>query len=105
VTPHTPQRCDTYCWVPLNPRVTPPSLAAKTARFARFCDAYGEGIARQDVFDTLAEQLLVDADSCEAEAAAGAPGFAKLAGWNIPDVLRDDSAHLKQQREILCGQR
>ena len=33
-----------YSWVPLNPRATTPSLAAKGARFARFCDAYGEGI-------------------------------------------------------------
>jgi len=93
-----------YRWVPLNPRVTPPSLAAKASRFALFCESYGEGIARQDVFDTLTEQLLVDADFCEAEAATGDPGFAKLAGWNIPAVLREDSARLVQQRAILCGQ-
>ena len=28
-------------------------LAAKASRFALFCDAYGGGIARQEVFDTL----------------------------------------------------
>jgi aminoglycoside phosphotransferase (APT) family kinase protein len=92
-----------YWWVPLNPRVTPPSLAAKAARFARFCSAYSERIARQDVFDTLTEQLLVDADFCQAEADAGDPGFANLASWNIPAVLREDSARLVRQRDVLCG--
>ena len=92
-----------YRWVPLNPRATPPSLATKASRFARFCDAYGEGIARQDVFDTLTEQLPIQADFIQAEADAGDPGFAKLAGWNVPDVLRDDSAQLAQQRDALCG--
>lgn len=92
-----------YRWVPLNPRVTPPSLGAKAARFARFCDAYGEGIASREVFDTLTEQLLVDADFCQAEADAGDPGFAKLASWNIPAILRDDRDLLVQQRGVLCG--
>lgn len=32
-----------YWWVPLNPRVTPPSLADKAARFALFCDAVRRG--------------------------------------------------------------
>jgi hypothetical protein len=92
-----------YRWVPLNPRITPPSLAAKAARFARFCDTYGEGITRQAVFDTLIEQLPFDADFCQAEADAGDPGYAKLAGWNIPAVLRNDAALLNQQRLVLCG--
>jgi Phosphotransferase enzyme family len=92
-----------YRWVPLNPRVTPPSLVAKAARFARFCDAYGKGMQRHDVFDTLTEQLLIDADFCQAEADVGDPGFAKLASWNIPAVLRDDSNLLVQQRGVLCG--
>jgi hypothetical protein len=92
-----------YNWVPLNPRVMPPSLADKAARFALFCDAYGEGIARRDVFDTLTEQLPVQADVLQAEADAGVPGAVKLAGWNIPAVLRDDSAVLVQQRGLLCG--
>jgi len=93
-----------YWWVPLNPRVTPPSLADKASRFALFCDAYGEGITRQEVFDTLTEQLLLQADFIRAEADAGDPGFAKLAGWNIPAVLREDSDLLTQQRDVLCGQ-
>jgi hypothetical protein len=89
--------------VPLNPRVTPPTIAAKASRFARFCTAYSEGTARQDVFDTLTKQLLVDADFCQAEADAGDPGFAKLASWNIPAVLREDSERLVRQRDVLCG--
>jgi len=91
-----------YRWVPLNPRVMPPSLAAKASRFALFCDAYGGGIARQEVFDTLTEQLLPQADFIQAEADAGDPGFAKLAGWNTPAVLRHDSARLVVQRGLLC---
>jgi len=92
-----------YSWVPLKPRVSPPSLGAKAARFALFCDAYGEGIVRQDVFDTLTDQLLLQADFIQAEAHAGDPGFAKLAGWNVPAVLRDDSAVLVLRRALLCG--
>lgn len=91
-----------YWWVPLNPRVTPPSLTAKASRFAVFCATYGEGIARRDVFDTLTEQLLLQADFIQTEADAGDPGFAKLAGWNIPAVLRDDSARLVDQRALFC---
>ena len=94
-----------YNWVPLNPRVMPPSLAAKASRFALFCDAYGEGIARHEVFDALTEQLPVHADLIQAEADAGVPGAVKLAGWNIPAVLRDDTAVLVQQRDALCGSR
>jgi hypothetical protein len=92
-----------YDWVPLKPRVTPPSLAAKASRFALFCDAYGKGIARREVFDTLTAQLLVYADFIQAEADAGDPGFAKLAGWNVPADLRNDSAVLVQQQGVLFG--
>ena len=92
-----------YWWVPLNPRTTPPDLDAKAARFALFCDAYGEGIVKKDVFDTLTEQLPILADFVQAEADAGDPGFAKLAGWNLPAILRADSQTLIEQRDALCG--
>lgn len=92
-----------YWWVPLNPRVTPPSLRAKAERFALFCQAYGAGIARHDVFDTLVRQLPVQAGVIQTEADAGDPGFSKLAGWGLPAILRDDSARLVEQRAILCG--
>jgi hypothetical protein len=82
----------------------PPTLTAKASRFALFCDTYGEGITRQEVFDTLTEQLLLQADFIQAEADAGDPGFAKLVGWNIPAVVRQDSALLIQQRDLLRGQ-
>lgn len=55
------------------------------------------------MFDTLTEQLLVDADFCQTEADAGDPGYAKLAGWNIPAVLRQDSDDLIRQRDVLRG--
>jgi hypothetical protein len=90
-----------YNWVPLNPRVTPPSLAAKAPRFGLFCDAYGEGIVRQEVFDTLTEQLPLHAAFIQAEADAGDPGFVKLAGWNVPARIRDDTALLVRQRGAL----
>jgi Ser/Thr protein kinase RdoA (MazF antagonist) len=92
-----------YDWVPLKPRGTPPSLAAKASRFALFCDAYGEGIARREIFDTLTAQLLVYADFIQAEADAGDPGFAKLASWNVPADLRNDSAVLVRQQGLLFG--
>ena len=79
--------------------------ASRTRPRASRCSAtpYGEGIERQDVFDTLTEQLLVDADFCQTEADAGDPGYAKLAGWNIPAVLRQDSDDLIRQRDVLRG--
>lgn len=92
-----------FWWVPLNPRITPPSVDAKASRFARFCDAYGEGIEKQNVFDTLIGQLLLQADFIQREADGGDPGFSKLAGWNIPAVLRDDSDRLGRQRKELCA--
>jgi hypothetical protein len=92
-----------YWWVPLNPRTTPPHLEAKAARFAQFCDAYGEGIARHDLFDTLTEQLPILVAFVQAEADGGDPGFAKLAGWNLPAVLRADSLALLRQRDVLVG--
>lgn len=94
-----------YWWVPLNPRVTPPSLSDKASRFARFCDTYGDGIAKQQVFDTLPELLRVQADFIQDEADAGDPGFSKLAGWNVPAVLRGDADLLVEQRDVLCGKR
>ena len=92
-----------YTWVPLNPRTTPPSLGAKAARFEVFCHAYDEGIVRTAVFDTLIEKLPIAADFIQAEADAGDPGFAKLAGWDLPAVLRADRAALIEQRDVLCG--
>jgi hypothetical protein len=92
-----------YWWVPLNPRVIPPSLTAKASRFALFCDAYSAGISRHDLFDTLAAQLPPQADLVDEEAEAGEPGFAKLVGWKVPAVLREDSNLLTQQRDVLLG--
>jgi len=91
-----------YWWVPLKPRSTRPSLGVKAARFALFCEAYGDGVVKQAVFDTLTEQLPMQADFIQAEADAGDTGFAKLAGWNIPASLRDDSIVLIRQRDALC---
>jgi hypothetical protein len=92
-----------YWWVPIKPRTVPPSLPTKAVRFALFCEAYDEGLAKAEVFDTLTEQLLLHADFIQAEADAGDPGFAKLAGWNAPAVLRQDSDLLIQQRTLFVG--
>jgi len=92
-----------YRWVPLNPRVAAPSLVQKASRFAVFCEAYGEGIARSEVFDTLIAQLPTQAEVIQREADAGDPGSAKLAGWNVPATLRADSKVLVQQRDVLIG--
>ena len=92
-----------FRWVPLNPRVTSLSLVAKASRFARFCESYGDAVTREAVFDTLTEQLPLQADFIQAEADAGNPGFAKLAGWDIPAVLRQDAAVLIEQRPVLIG--
>jgi len=90
-------------WVPLKPRVSPPSLAVKAARFAQFCDAYGEGLTRQQVFETLIAQMPVQADFIQAEADAGDPGFARLAGWNVPARIREDAELLAQQQDVILG--
>jgi hypothetical protein len=92
-----------YWWVPLNPRVTPPSLADKAARFALFSVTYGAGLYRQEVLDTLIKLLPTQADVIQAGADAGDPGFARLAGWNIPAVLREDADRLGEQRSALSG--
>jgi len=94
-----------YRWVPLNPRVTQPAVSAKAPRFALFCETYGSGLTRHDVLDALLDRLPRQADFIRSEAAGGDPGYAKLAAWNIPAVLRDDAARLGQQREALCGPR
>lgn len=91
-----------YWWVPLRPGIATLSLVSKASRFALFCDAYG-GIAKQEVFDTLVEQLPFQANFIQGEADAGDPGFSKLADWNIPAVLRHHSDLLVQQRDVLCG--
>jgi aminoglycoside phosphotransferase (APT) family kinase protein len=92
-----------FWWVPLDPWIEPPSLADKAARFALFCDAYGAGTAKLDVLDTLIELLPAQADVIQAGADAGDPGFAKLAAWNVPAVLREDADRLARQRGALCG--
>jgi hypothetical protein len=92
-----------YWWVPLKPRITPPGLADKAARFALFCEAYGAGVKTEGVLDALIELLPTQAEVIPAGAEAGDPGFAKLAGWNVPAVLREDADRLVQQRGELCG--
>lgn len=92
-------------WVPLTPRIAAPVLARKAARFATFCEAYGEGIVRSEVFDTLIGLLPTQADVIEREADAGDLGSAKLAGWNVPARLRADAKLLLAQRAVLIGTR
>ena len=99
-----------YTWVPLYPRQDGVSnnvvlaLPQRASRLATFCNAYG-GVERGEVLEVLVEQLRFLADFIQSEADAGDPGFAKLAGWNVPNGLREDADLLLEQRAVLSGGR
>lgn len=87
-----------YTWVPLKARANsnPVPLRMRGPRLVRFCAAYG-GVEASEVLATLVERLRFLADFAQAEADAGDPGFAKLAGWNVPARSREDAALLRDQ--------
>jgi hypothetical protein len=91
-----------YTWVPLypEPASNPVPLPMRASRLAKFCTAY-ERIEPSEVLDTLVEQLGFLADFIQAEADAGDPGFAKLAGWNVPARTRRDAALVRDQMHVL----
>ena len=91
-----------YTWVPLSPKMAQLTITEKAARFARFCDAYADGIDRGEVFDTLVEQLRFFADFIQREADTGDEGFTKLADWNVPSGFRADADQLNQQRHVFA---
>ena len=90
-----------YWWVPLIPTKSQPDLGTKATRFALFCAAYGEDLDRREVFDILPAQSRFFADFIQREADAGDPGFAKLAGWQVPARLREEADLLVGQRDRL----
>jgi len=90
-----------YRWVPLIPTKSQPDLGTKATRFALFCAAYGEDLDRREVFDILPAQSRVFADFIQRAADAGDPGFAKLAGWQVPARLREEADLLVGQRDRL----
>jgi hypothetical protein len=67
-----------------------------------FCAAYGD-VEASEVLGTLVEQLRFFADFIQAEAAAGDPGFAKLAAWDAPARSREHAALLRDQTHELLG--
>lgn len=91
-----------YNWVPLKPRQDGDPLPQRAARLATFCGAYG-GVDAGAALDLLIEQLPFHADSIQAEADAGDPGYAKLVGWNVPSRLREEVELLREQRTELIG--
>lgn len=98
-----------YCWVPLYPKHDGVSnnpvltLSERTSRLATFCRAYDQ-FAPAEVMAVLLDQLPFFADFIQTEADAGDPGFAKIAGWRIPDRLREEAELLRQQRAMLVGE-
>ena len=94
-----------YSWVPLYPNDTRFVLAERSARLAEICGAYGNEISPAEALDTLIGALPFYARHIEQETAAGDPGFAKLAGWNVPDRLRQEAQLLASQRGVLTGSR
>ena len=92
-----------FTWVPLYQKMAELTVEGKAARFARFCEAYSNGINRAEVFDTLVEQLRFFADFIQAQADAGDEGFTKLADWDVPTGFRADANQLRQQRHVFAG--
>jgi len=94
-------------WVPLYPKLDGISnnpvlpLAQRAARLMKFCRAYGD-VSPADAVDALVEELPVFADQIQGWADSGDPGFARLAGWNVPARLRDEAKLLSEQRSILA---
>ncbi len=68
-------------------------------------DAHGRAMLaflpgdQREVFDTLPDQSRIFADFVQREADAGDPGYAKLAGWHLPDRLRAEADLLTGQRD------
>lgn len=94
----------TYTWVPLEPSASNKlPLPMRAARLATFCAAYGS-VEPSEVLGTLVEQLRFLADFIQTEADAGDPGFAKLAGWDVPARSREHAALLRDQTHQLLGQ-
>jgi phosphotransferase family enzyme len=94
-----------YTWVPLYPKRDSSndpvlSLPMRATRLASFCAAYG-GVEPSAVLPTLVEQLHFLANFIEAEADAGDPGVAKLAGWGVPAMTRERAELLREQTDDL----
>lgn len=97
-----------HAWIPLypkkdgvsnNPVLTVPERAARLATFAR---AYGDFTPRA-ILDMLIEQLPVLGEQIARWAERGDPGFQKLAGWDVPARLEEESELLRRERPLLAG--
>jgi hypothetical protein len=94
-------------WVPLYPKLDGISndpvlaLGERASRLNTFCRAYGD-ITPEQVVVKLIELLPLMGARIQELADAGHPGFMKLAGWNVPQRLRDTAALLHEQRATLA---
>ena len=77
------------------------ALAQRASRLATFCRAYGD-VTPAQAMDSLIEQLPVFAEQIQRWADSGDPGFARLAGWNVPSRLRGEVTMLRTQRSVLA---
>ena len=93
-----------HTWVPLYPKKSELSLEQKAARLAVFCETYGD-VEPGAVLDVLPEQLRLVAQLVRTNADGGDPGAQKLAGWNVPALLREEADLLVRQRSDLMGDR
>src|SRR5207237_10735988 len=92
-------------WVPLDPKRSELSLEQKAARLAVFCETYGD-VEPGAVLDVLPEQLRFVAQLVRTDADGGDPGAQKLAGWNVPAILREEADLLVRKRsDLLCDSR
>jgi phosphotransferase family enzyme len=95
-----------YQWVPLfpfrdgvsnNPALP---LAQRAARLATFCAAYG-GVSPAEAIDALVDELPFHADLIQRLADEGDPGAVRLARWNVPTRLRNESEWFRSERPSL----
>ena len=91
-------RCIQSTTASANPVLT---LAKRASRLATFCEAYGH-VTPAQVVTTLIDLLPVMGARIQEMADAGHPGFIKLAGWDVPQRLRDTAALLREQRGALA---
>ena len=97
-----------YQWVPLYPKYDGVSnnpvlpAAARAARLATFCRAYG-AFSPAEALDALIEELPFHADVIQELGQSGDPRVARLLGWNVPARVRMETELLRGQEGVFLG--